>query len=106
MRSLFDTAGEVKADLVCLSTLMTLTMDGMRIIIEDLKKAGIASRVMIWWWAVSPEFAKILAQRDMPKMPPGSQGYKGTVSGNSCTADIENPELVSVRRNRRVSDDV
>ncbi|MCF6157684.1 MAG: cobalamin-binding protein [wastewater metagenome] len=53
-----DMAGELKADLVCLSTLMTTTMDGMQVIIEDLKKAGINSRVMVGGGPISPGFAK------------------------------------------------
>ncbi len=53
-----DTAGELNADLVCLSTLMTTTMDGMQVIIEDLKKASIYSRTMVGGGPISPAFAK------------------------------------------------
>lgn len=53
-----DKAGEVNADLVCLSTLMTTTMDGMQVVIEDLRKAGVKSRVMVGGGPISPGFAK------------------------------------------------
>ncbi|HXI10611.1 MAG TPA: corrinoid protein [Thermodesulfobacteriota bacterium] len=52
-----DTAGEINADLVCLSTLMTTTMDGMQVIIEDLKKCGITSKVLVGGGPISPGFA-------------------------------------------------
>lgn len=42
-----DKAKEVSADLVCLSTLMTTTMDGMRVVIEKLKEAGIRQQVKV-----------------------------------------------------------
>ncbi len=53
-----DTAGELRADLVCLSTLMTTTMDGMQVVIEDIKKAGIASKVMVGGGPISLGFAR------------------------------------------------
>lgn len=53
-----DTAGEIKADIVCLSTLMTTTMDGMQVVIEDLKKAGVNSKVLVGGGPISPGFAK------------------------------------------------
>lgn len=53
-----DTAGTIKADMVCMSTLMTTTMDGMGVIIEDLKKAGIQSKTMVGGGPISPSFAK------------------------------------------------
>jgi corrinoid protein of di/trimethylamine methyltransferase len=53
-----DTAGELNPDLVCLSTLMTTTMDGMQVVIEALKKAGISSKVMVGGGPISPGFAK------------------------------------------------
>ena len=96
-----DTAGELKADLVCLSTLMTTTMDGMQVIIEDLKKAGIASRVMVGGGPISPGFAKNI----------GADGYaknaaeavkvaKGLFQEIHVPLILKTPELVSVRRNR------
>ena len=94
-----DTAGEVKADLVCLSTLMTTTMDGMQVIIEDLKKAGIASRVMVGGGPISSGFAKNI----------GADGYaknaaeavkvaKGLFQEIHVPLILKTPELVSVRR--------
>ena len=94
-----DTAGEVKADLVCLSTLMTTTMDGMQVIIEDLKKASIASRVMVGGGPISPGFAKNI----------GADGYaknaseavkvaKGLFQEIHVPLILKTPELVSVRR--------
>lgn len=53
-----DTAGELNADLVCLSTLMTTTMDGMQVVIDDIKKVGIASKVMVGGGPISLGFAK------------------------------------------------
>ncbi len=94
-----DTAGELKADLVCLSTLMTTTMDGMQVIIEDLKNAGIASRVMVGGGPISPGFAKNI----------GADGYaknaaeavkvaKGLFQEIHVPVILKPPELVSVRR--------
>ncbi|HHT9113626.1 MAG: corrinoid protein [Planctomycetes bacterium] len=94
-----DIAGELKADLVCLSTLMTTTMDGMQVIIEDLKKAGIASRVMVGGGPISPGFAKNI----------GADGYaknateavkvaKGLFQEIHVPLILKTPELVSVRR--------
>ena len=94
-----DTAGELKADLICLSTLMTTTMDGMQVIIEDLKKAGIASRVMVGGGQISPGFAKNI----------GADGYaknaaeavkvaKGLFQEIHVPLILKTPELVSVRR--------
>ncbi|MBI2471333.1 MAG: corrinoid protein [Planctomycetes bacterium] len=95
-----DTAGELKADLVCLSTLMTTTMDGMQVIIEDLKKAGIASRVMVGGGPISPGFAKDI----------GADGYAKNAAvaikvAKSLFQDVhlpltfKTPEFVSVRKN-------
>lgn len=53
-----DAAGEAGADLVCLSTLMTTTMDGMGVVIQDLKKAGIPARTMVGGGPISPAFAR------------------------------------------------
>jgi dimethylamine corrinoid protein len=96
-----DTAGELKADLVCLSTLMTTTMDGMQAVIEDLKKAGITSRVMVGGGPISPGFAKNI----------GADGYaknaaeavkvaKGLFQEIHVPLILKTPELVSVRRNQ------
>jgi corrinoid protein of di/trimethylamine methyltransferase len=96
-----DTAGELKADLVCLSTLMTTTMDGMQVIIDDLKKAGIASRVMVGGGPISQGFAKNI----------GADGYaknaaeavkvaKGLFQEIHVPLILKTPELASVRRNQ------
>ena len=42
-----DKAIEVGASLICMSTLMTTTMDGMRIVIEKLKEKGIRDNVKV-----------------------------------------------------------
>ena len=65
--SFVEKAKEVNADLVCLSTLMTTTMDGMRVVIEKLKEAGIKDRVkvMVGGSPISPKFAKEI----------GAEGY-------------------------------
>lgn len=97
-----DTAGELKADLVCLSTLMTTTMDGMQVVIEDLRKAGITSRVMVGGGPISLGFAKNI----------GADGYaKNAAEAVKIAKDIvqdipftplifKTPELVSVKRNQ------
>ena len=53
-----DTAGAVGADLVCLSTLMTSTMDGMGVVVEKLREAKIPSKVLVGGGPISPAFAK------------------------------------------------
>lgn len=54
-----EKAKEVDADLICLSTLMTTTMDGMATVIEMLKEEGIRDRfkVMIGGAPISQAFA-------------------------------------------------
>ena len=37
---------------------MTTTMDGMQVVIEDIKKAGIASKVMVGGGPISLGFAR------------------------------------------------
>ncbi len=94
-----DTAGELNADLVCLSTLMTTTMDGMQVVIEDLKKAGVYSRVMVGGGPISPGFAKTI----------GADGYaknaaeavkvaKGLFQHIHVPLVFKTPELVSMRK--------
>ncbi|MFO0792980.1 MAG: corrinoid protein [Candidatus Brocadiaceae bacterium] len=94
-----DTAGELNADMVCLSTLMTTTMDGMQAVIDDLKKAGIASRVMVGGGPISPGFAKRI----------GADGYaknaaeavkvaKGLFQDIHVPLTFKTPELVRVRK--------
>jgi methanogenic corrinoid protein MtbC1 len=53
-----DAAGSVNADLVCLSTLMTSTMDGMGVVVEGLRGAGIGSKVLVGGGPISSAFAK------------------------------------------------
>jgi corrinoid protein of di/trimethylamine methyltransferase len=53
-----EVARQIGADLVCLSTLMTTTMDGMRVVIDELRKAGVGARVMVGGGPISPGFAK------------------------------------------------
>ncbi len=54
-----EKAKEVGAQFVCMSTLMTTTMDGMRVVIEKLKDAGIRDqvKVMIGGSPISQKFA-------------------------------------------------
>lgn len=96
-----DTAGEIKADIVCLSTLMTTTMDGMGVVIEDLKKAGINSKVLVGGGPISPGFARSI----------GADGYaknaaeavkvaKGVLQGVPFSSVIlkDKRELVTIER--------
>ncbi|HQU32247.1 MAG TPA: corrinoid protein [Candidatus Brocadia sapporoensis] len=94
-----DIAGGLNADLVCLSTLMATTMDGMQVIIEDMKKAGIPSRIMIGGGPISPAFAKNI----------GADGYaknaaeavkvaKGLFQTIQVPLIFKTPEFVSVRK--------
>ena len=53
-----ETAARLNADLVCMSTLMTTTMDGMAVVVQDLKKANVPSKVMVGGGPISPGFAK------------------------------------------------
>ena len=59
LQKFVDTAKETRADLVCLSTLMTTTMSGMKTVIDLLKEAGIRDevKVMIGGGPVSKNFA-------------------------------------------------
>lgn len=97
-----NTAGELQADLVCLSTLMTTTMDGMQIVIEELRKAGITSKVMVGGGPISSWFAKNI----------GADGYAKNAAeavkvARNIVQDVpldlpsfKTPELVKVKRNR------
>lgn len=55
-----DTAVETKADLVCMSTLMTTTMGGMETVIRLLEEAGIRNqvKVLIGGGPISPMYAE------------------------------------------------
>ena len=98
-----DTAGEIKADLVCLSTLMTTTMDGMQVIVEDIKKAGIASNVMVGGGPISPGFAKNIGADGYAKNAAGAVKVAHSLLQGIPVSSLiyKTPELVSVRRNYR-----
>lgn len=65
-------AREVDAALICLSTLMTTTMDGMEMVIEQLVEEGIRGRfkVMVGGGPISPAFAEKI----------GADGYAANAS--------------------------
>lgn len=97
-----DTAGEVKADVVCLSTLMTTTMDGMQVVIEDLKKAGINSKVLIGGGPISPSFAKNIGADGYAKNAAEAvKVVKGVLQGIPLSSVLfkDKRELVSIERN-------
>lgn len=68
-----DKAIEVEASFICMSTLMTTTMDGMRIIIEKLKERGIRDniKVMIGGSPISQKYANEI----------GADGYSANAVG-------------------------
>ncbi len=68
-----DKAIEVGASLICMSTLMTTTMDGMRIVIEKLKERGIRNniKVMIGGSPISQKYANEI----------GADGYSANAVG-------------------------
>lgn len=97
-----DTAGEIKADVVCLSTLMTTTMDGMQVVIEDLKKAGINSKVLIGGGPISPSFAKNIGADGYAKNAAEAvKVVKGVLQGIPLSSVLfkDKRELVSIERN-------
>lgn len=47
LQSFIDKAKEVDADLICLSTLMTTTMPGMKTVVEMLKEEGMYGKVKV-----------------------------------------------------------
>ncbi len=55
-----EKAEEVDADLICMSTLMTTTMHGMKTVIDKLEEQGIRDRykIMVGGSPVSPKFAQ------------------------------------------------
>lgn len=98
-----DTAGEIKADVVCLSTLMTTTMDGMQVVIEDLKKAGINSKVLIGGGPISPSFAKNIGADGYAKNAAEAvKVVKGVLQGIPLSSVLikDKRELVSIERSR------
>lgn len=97
-----DTAGEIKADVVCLSTLMTTTMDGMQVVIEDLKKAGINSKVLIGGGPISPSFAKNIGADGYAKNAAEAvKVVKGVLQGIPLSSVLlkDKRERVSIERN-------
>ncbi len=73
LASFVEKAKEVGADLICLSTLMTTTMDGMATIIEMLKEEGIRDsyKVIIGGGPISQAFANKI----------GADGYADNAAG-------------------------
>lgn len=57
-----EKAEEINADIICMSTLMTTTMDGMKTVIDKLKEKNIRDRykVMIGGGPISQHFANII----------------------------------------------
>lgn len=97
-----DTAGEIKADIVCLSTLMTTTMDGMGVVVEDLKKAGITSKVLVGGGPISPGFAKNIGADGYAKNAAEAvKVVKGVLQGIPLSSVLfkDKRELVSIERN-------
>ena len=68
-----DKAIEVGASLICMSTLMTTTMDGMRIVIEKVKEKGIRDnvKVMVGGSPISQKYANEI----------GADGYSANAVG-------------------------
>lgn len=68
-----DKAIEVGASLICMSTLMTTTMDRMRIVIEKLKEKGIRDnvKVMVGGSPISQKYANEI----------GADGYSANAVG-------------------------
>lgn len=59
LQKFVDTAQEQKADLICMSTLMTTTMGGMETVIQLMEEAGIRNqtKVMIGGGPISQKYA-------------------------------------------------
>jgi dimethylamine corrinoid protein len=57
-----DKAEEINADIICMSTLMTTTMDGMKNVVDKLKERNIRDKfkVMIGGGPISKHFADII----------------------------------------------
>ena len=97
-----DTAGEINADIVCLSTLMTTTMDGMQVVIEDMKKAGIYSKVLVGGGPISPGFAKNIGADGYAKNAAEAvKVVKVVLQGIPFNSMIfkDKRELVTIKRN-------
>lgn len=72
LQKFVDTAKEEKAELICLSTLMTTTMNGMETVIDLLEEAGIRNqvKVMIGGGPISQKYADQI----------GADGYSATAT--------------------------
>ncbi|MDD5823596.1 MAG: corrinoid protein [Firmicutes bacterium] len=72
LNDFIDKAVEVDADLICMSTLMTTTMEGMREVVKMLDEKGLHDRikVMVGGSPISPKFAKEI----------GADGYSENAS--------------------------
>jgi dimethylamine corrinoid protein len=57
-----EKAEEINADIICMSTLMTTTMDGMKTVIDKLKEKNIRNeyKIMIGGGPISQHFADII----------------------------------------------
>ncbi len=57
-----EKAEEINADIICMSTLMTTTMDGMKTVIDKLKEKNIRNKykIMIGGGPISKHFADII----------------------------------------------
>lgn len=62
LNKFIDTAEEVDADIICMSTLMTTTMDGMKTVIDTLNEKNIRNKykVMIGGGPISQHFADLI----------------------------------------------
>ena len=72
LNDFIDKAVEVDADLICMSTLMTTTMEGMREVVKMPDEKGLHDRikVMVGGSPISPKFAKEI----------GADGYSENAS--------------------------
>ena len=55
--SFADAAMENKADIVCLSSLLTTTMDYMRVVINEFKSRNMSTKIMVGGAPVTQEYA-------------------------------------------------
>lgn len=62
LNKFIDKAEEVGADMICMSTLMTTTMDGMKVVIDRLKEMGVRDKykVLIGGGPISQHFADLI----------------------------------------------
>jgi methylmalonyl-CoA mutase cobalamin-binding domain/chain len=76
LHAFVDKALEVDADIIALSALISTTRDGMRVVIDDLKKRGMQRKrfVIVGGAVISPAFAKRI----------GADGY----SADACEAVV------------------